>query len=138
MDVSQVPRMRPATNAVLSLPFPPPIRGKSAKPLINSKELVVVRHTLGEVDPTNTVIVIQFNQSVLAAASEDDLKAESTEGLVSVTPAVNGKWIWVSVDTLEFQPRERFQYSTCYKVEEQRAARHSNNVKYINIQAEKG
>lgn len=64
--------------------------------------------------PEDSKVTIVFNRPMVALTTLDDMEPKDLP--VSLTPATEGKWKWISTNTLQFIPLSGLKVSTNYSV----------------------
>ncbi len=75
---------------------------------------VIRRAPEGEVD-VGAEVTITFSQPMVPLGSVSDVAAQAVPA--RITPAAPGRWRWIDVRTLRFEPRGRLPMATVYTVE---------------------
>ncbi|MBV9773579.1 MAG: carboxypeptidase regulatory-like domain-containing protein, partial [Gemmatimonadetes bacterium] len=104
----------PRTGATVRAPFPPP--DSAARPVVETaRTLEVVRRSPeGEVE-TGAGVTVVFSQPMVPLSTVGDLAARAVPA--TLTPQPPGRWRWLDVRTLLFEPGGRLPMATRFTVE---------------------
>jgi hypothetical protein len=102
----------PKTGVVVPVPFPAPDAMEKPDEQVSS-ELEVLRFAPeGEVKIAPH-LTLSFNQPMVPMSSQEQV-SEVTP--VTLEPAVDGEWVWLGTQTLQFKPTSRFPMATKFVV----------------------
>ncbi|HEX2092164.1 MAG TPA: carboxypeptidase regulatory-like domain-containing protein [Longimicrobiaceae bacterium] len=104
----------PRTGTEVRAPFPPP--DTAAPPALPAARVleVVRRSPEGAVERGAGVTVV-FSQPMVPLSSVGEVAAQAVPA--RITPRVPGRWRWIDVQTLVFEPEGRLPMATRYTVE---------------------
>ncbi len=120
--VKIIPQEKIGIGKNLSLSFNEPIRdilGNEMKKELKIKYIiidspqVVLALPKGETEVENK-IVVTFNRPMIELTSLDE--DDTREMPMKIEPKIEGKYRWLGTSAIEFIPKDRFKYSTKYKV----------------------
>ncbi|MCO5552714.1 hypothetical protein L7F22_006231 [Adiantum nelumboides] len=121
----------PKSGMLLPTPFPPPPEERpeqffdlSSLPFIHGDQeeeqevppLAVTRFTpsVPLVEHALSVISLTFSQPMVALSSISQVEADTVALPISLTPHVDGKWRWLGTQTIQFEAKHRFSFSTTF------------------------
>jgi len=107
-------RPPPRAGSDRALPFPPESERAPPGVVVPDGLTILRRQPEGEV-PIASHLSVTFAQPMVPLAAVADVAAGSQP--VRLTPQLPGAWRWVGTRTVVFEPDERFEYSTHYRVE---------------------
>ncbi|HSU15295.1 alpha-2-macroglobulin family protein [Longimicrobium sp.] len=107
----------PRAGRVVAEPFPPRDTAAAGRPVSAQAPApldVIRRAPEGDVD-TGAEVTITFSQPMVPLGSVADVAAQAVPA--RITPQPPGRWRWIDVRTLKFEPRGRLPMATEYTVE---------------------
>jgi hypothetical protein len=108
----------PRAGRVVAAAFPARDTSVVGRPVTGSPAAaplgVIRRAPEGEVD-VGAEVTITFSQAMVPLGSVSDVAAQRVPA--RITPAAPGRWRWIDVRTLKFEPQGRLPMSTTYTVE---------------------
>lgn len=120
----------PKSGMLLPTPFPPPPEERAEQsfdfsllPELNDQEkeqkappLSITRFTPAKqvVDHMLTSLTLTFSQPMVALSSIATVEAETVSLPISLSPQVDGSWRWFGTQTIQFEAKHRFPFSTTF------------------------
>lgn len=120
----------------ISVSFPPnenielPEEVKRDLEIEHEKELKILRYTPEEdVEFAVSRLTITFSQPMCPITSID----KANENIpATITPQVDGRWIWLGTKTIAFEPKPRFNFSTKYTISISKGLKSMNGGELLN------
>ncbi|MCO5551007.1 hypothetical protein L7F22_004502 [Adiantum nelumboides] len=119
------------SGMLLPIPFPPPPEERPEQPFDLSSlpdiygdqeeehkapPLAVTRFTpaVPLVEHALSVVSLTFSQPMVALSSISQVEADTEALPISILPRVDGKWRWLGTQTIQFEAKHRFPFSTTF------------------------